>query len=87
MLITHIQLNRKAQNKENLFGIMTVHTKNYGRFMFNTIENYEAKIKEGQYIVSWSWSPRFGKHKLEICLLYTSPSPRDKRQSRMPSSA
>ena len=25
--------------------------------------------------------------KLTICLLYTSPSPRDKRQSRMPSSA
>ena len=28
----------------------------------------------------------FGENKL-ICLLYTSPSPRDKRQSRMPSSA
>ena len=29
------------------------------------------------------------KDKLEewVCLLYTSPSPRDKRQSRMPSSA
>jgi len=66
MLITHIQLNRKAQNKENLFGIMTVHTKNYGRFMFNTIENYEAKIEAGEYILSWSWSPRFSKHKLEI---------------------
>ena len=26
-------------------------------------------------------------HNLYICLLYTSPSPRDKRQSRMPSSA
>ena len=25
--------------------------------------------------------------RLHICLLYTSPSPRDKRQSRMPSSA
>ena len=25
--------------------------------------------------------------KLSSCLLYTSPSPRDKRQSRMPSSA
>ena len=25
--------------------------------------------------------------KLKVCLLYTSPSPRDKRQSRMPSSA
>ena len=24
---------------------------------------------------------------MKICLLYTSPSPRDKRQSRMPSSA
>ena len=28
-----------------------------------------------------------GKDMLESCLLYTSPSPRDKRQSRMPSSA
>ena len=27
------------------------------------------------------------KQLLKICLLYTSPSPRDKRQSRMPSSA
>ena len=26
-------------------------------------------------------------HEDHICLLYTSPSPRDKRQSRMPSSA
>ena len=26
-------------------------------------------------------------HKPKDCLLYTSPSPRDKRQSRMPSSA
>ena len=29
----------------------------------------------------------FGYTKVGICLLYTSPSPRDKRQSRMPSSA
>ena len=28
-----------------------------------------------------------GISRLKICLLYTSPSPRDKRQSRMPSSA
>ena len=27
------------------------------------------------------------KELIKICLLYTSPSPRDKRQSRMPSSA
>ena len=29
----------------------------------------------------------FGRLMVSICLLYTSPSPRDKRQSRMPSSA
>ena len=28
-----------------------------------------------------------GQSALEICLLYTSPSPRDQRGSRMPSSA
>ena len=28
-----------------------------------------------------------GDKKIYACLLYTSPSPRDKRQSRMPSSA
>ena len=28
-----------------------------------------------------------GINDIEDCLLYTSPSPRDKRQSRMPSSA
>ena len=27
------------------------------------------------------------RERIEVCLLYTSPSPRDKRQSRMPSSA
>ena len=29
----------------------------------------------------------FNKSKSKACLLYTSPSPRDKRRSRMPSSA
>ena len=31
--------------------------------------------------------PRWSGQPLPDCLLYTSPSPRDKRQSRMPSSA
>ena len=29
----------------------------------------------------------FCEYDQQVCLLYTSPSPRDKRQSRMPSSA
>ena len=32
-------------------------------------------------------SPEIVIYELGSCLLYTSPSPRDKRQSRMPSSA
>ena len=38
--------------------------------------DYDMAIESVAYIVL-----------LNICLLYTSPSPRDKRQSRMPSSA
>ena len=33
------------------------------------------------------YSSRFDEYRVLYCLLYTSPSPRDKRQSRMPSSA
>ena len=50
---------------------------------------YEAsqKYKEGKFIIE-----KINLHLEEsdyynVCLLYTSPSPRDKRQSRMPSSA
>ena len=32
-------------------------------------------------------APSDGETRIKGCLLYTSPSPRDKRQSRMPSSA
>ena len=41
-------------------------------------------------VVVGDWTGFYGGAQLgyaEICLLYTSPSPRDKRQSRMPSSA
>ena len=33
------------------------------------------------------WAQNLTKALAYVCLLYTSPSPRDKRQSRMPSSA
>ena len=38
-------------------------------------------------IAELGYDPQFGARPLKSCLLYTSPSPRDKRQSRMPSSA
>ena len=45
-----------------------------------------------RYLAAARWKPRFPDRSVadavaDTCLLYTSPSPRDKRQSRMPSSA
>ena len=40
-------------------------------------EKHEPKIKDDQKVDNTS----------QICLLYTSPSPRDRQKSRMPSSA
>ena len=51
-----------------------------------------ARITELSLSVSYGfWQSRYGGHpavsKIQICLLYTSPSPRDRTRSRMPSSA
>ena len=46
--------------------------------------------KEGEWIdqdMAEKMFAQAGLTKWQFCLLYTSPSPRDKRQSRMPSSA
>ena len=64
--------------------------------MTNSNNKSKYKISDDEYL--WSkvlGNDRFaakGTGKFQIidgtgCLLYTSPSPRDKRQSRMPSSA
>ena len=49
----------------------------------NIIKQAEAAMAEKKIISE----PIIEKKQSTICLLYTSPSPRDKRQSRMPSSA
>ena len=50
----------------------------------DTLKSYPLLVKqvareESIYLVNYAMN--------KVCLLYTSPSPRDKRQSRMPSSA
>ena len=52
----------------------------------------EWSINEGAEVNLEEWNDAWSKmivetEPLTTCLLYTSPSPRDKRQSRMPSSA
>ena len=48
---------------------------------------YASGLREGQYSVTVTRGLLESLERDEICLLYTSPSPRDQRGSRMPSSA
>ena len=56
-------------------------------------KDYENKIKENLSWLGLDWNKTFNQsernslYNLNICLLYTSPSPRDGLLSRMPSSA
>ena len=47
---------------------------------------HKSEIEFNIYAIEFHKS-KIGVHPNYYCLLYTSPSPRDKRQSRMPSSA
>ena len=46
-------------------------------------------IAKGNKVIGRGWHKKYGSHHAEVnaCLLYTSPSPRDVEESRMPSSA
>ena len=44
-------------------------------------------IKKGSFFGNVKGGFKLGKAKPKVCLLYTSPSPRDRARSRMPSSA
>ena len=68
------------------------------KLMLVSVEDYEAFVVATDYVTDaerygWSviqedvYSFRVDSSLTWSCLLYTSPSPRDKRQSRMPSSA
>ena len=57
-----------------------------GRMQFRTHESVKPFVlRRGDD----AFIPKYQPHEERVygCLLYTSPSPRDKRQSRMPSSA
>ena len=49
--------------------------------LMSPLEEGESDLFNGKYSNWWA------SHQFQICLLYTSPSPRDQRGSRMPSSA
>ena len=67
-------------------------TSNWFKLLQNAICNDIVELENNKIkFESTSWKRNSKKDEgggeYRICLLYTSPSPRDKRQSRMPSSA
>ena len=53
----------------------------------HALKDLNFTVKKGELLTVLGPSGCGKTTLLNICLLYTSPSPRDKRQSRMPSSA
>ena len=49
--------------------------------------NHAIYLDVKQYMAHQRQGTHKAKERAEICLLYTSPSPRDRTRSRMPSSA
>ena len=68
-------------------------------FILHTTHSHSTMVKPHSWLDYKQWLPKAdgsivfdyvgqkSGRQCEACLLYTSPSPRDKRQSRMPSSA
>ena len=64
------------------FGELTTKGKNRKLFIRKLTQNTKEILKEFSHL---RYEMSFDR--LYICLLYTSPSPRDRQKSRMPSSA
>ena len=88
---------KKLNKDSNFFGISFKISKQFLINFINTnskIKNYDhlLRVAVTKKLISLSLRKRNKEQKnftahIYSCLLYTSPSPRDKRQSRMPSSA
>ena len=81
-LFNHVGLDPIEMSAEMVDGKRVYLTPTGDKFpsVTTVISNNKEKMKGIA-----KWRARIGEEK--ACLLYTSPSPRDKRQSRMPSSA
>ena len=67
-------------------GMVTVHATGHGQVLsieFDSVLTEKADMEMVKDLLPAAINDALSKS----CLLYTSPSPRDKRQSRMPSSA
>ena len=88
-----VRVNTAAEAKQHLdieYRAMTVGNSDKENAIINVLRYYNAKnaIVFGDTRVAVNrMTQRFNNRGFSVCLLYTSPSPRDQRGSRMPSSA
>ena len=78
LLDEEIQIKDSVSAKQFLENAQNVNKKFKGKIEFKNVNFF---YNAGEHIL------KNLSFKINPCLLYTSPSPRDKRQSRMPSSA
>ena len=70
------------------FGGIVYDPSNYAQNFRTAVHNYTQLIRQAQQLQNEAnMLINQAKHLSKLCLLYTSPSPRDQRGSRMPSSA
>ena len=87
--ITQIEVTNPEDYKEYLAKVTDIVTKFGGEYL---VRGGEFQCFEGEWKYPRTVVIKFPSYEKALewynsCLLYTSPSPRDKRQSRMPSSA
>ena len=78
-LVVHGLFEHEGRHKDNVEWL-----KNLGIETYSLNLPGHGDIEEKGHIETWDENI---EALINACLLYTSPSPRDKRQSRMPSSA
>ena len=83
------RLGREIRTRGMRAGIKSIYNSEYKLNLFDLLKTYSTIImtKDFQKINIPKLPVFTAEEGIKTCLLYTSPSPRDKRQSRMPSSA
>eukprot|EP00828_Plagiopyla_frontata_P040644 TRINITY_DN5560_c0_g1_i1.p1 TRINITY_DN5560_c0_g1~~TRINITY_DN5560_c0_g1_i1.p1 ORF type:complete len:131 (-),score=30.83 TRINITY_DN5560_c0_g1_i1:37-429(-) len=76
---------QRDQVKEELFKLKSIACKEINFFSAQYEEAFQVVEEEKSKILDFDDSKDTAQS--QICLLYTSPSPRDRQKSRMPSSA
>ena len=86
LVTQHIIDGTDMINKETLLNLVDSSMKSYEKIVATFFELPEAYLKSDDGVLKFQLLNKAKDH-LVSCLLYTSPSPRDRTRSRMPSSA